>query len=171
MTTPTIPARGPHLDVALEVAIDGAELDALDRYDEAIAGIPDCFDLVGDPEHGDRTLDELRDLAPTLTEWWQALDALDGDLRACNQVVSRDARPALHARMLEWVDTRTRYLLALARAVGVQVPHPDHNAGGVATSSGYRGVIGYHDPDLGARLVEWDQAERQAERDHGPDAS
>jgi len=63
------------------------------------------------------------------------------------------AETTLSYAIAEWVDTRHRYLLAVARAVGVTVPQPDHaDDGCVVTSNTIRGYVGHHDPDLDHRI-------------------
>jgi hypothetical protein len=43
------------------------------EYIIATRGIPDCFDMIGD----DDTTEHLVGIAPLLTTWWEAIDALD----------------------------------------------------------------------------------------------
>jgi hypothetical protein len=107
------------------------------EYIIATRGIPDCFDMIGD----DDTTEHLVGIAPLLTTWWEAIDALDSQT---DYGTSPEYREYLRQEVTCWFTARHDLLLHLAINAGIKLPRPDHSNGDVETSNHSIGGYGFY---------------------------
>ena len=133
-------------------ALTSAEQEAIETYETATAGIPDCFDGLAVRGNLDAPEDlaYLQAMPGMLRDWWGALDTLDGEIGGdgvYDQPAGRDARSYLHSEFAHWFAARENLLHAIARRHGLIVPRPDEpGSGEIETSSHPRGFFGFYDP-------------------------
>lgn len=114
------------------------EVAAVDRYETETAALVDCLDLLYDDAP---TLGELHAPGGWVRDWWTALDSLDAAL-ADGRLSTAFAR-YLANEMDLWFGKRQKLYEALAKAMGVELPRPDHGDDGVATSNRVVGHYGF----------------------------
>jgi hypothetical protein len=95
------------------------ELDVIDRYDEAIAGVPDCFDcesggsdlIVPDGFTPTETVSMIQSHFTMLTDWRGDIDTLETELRDLG--LSTAAHRYVAQQMLSWSQAREGYRAAV----------------------------------------------------------
>lgn len=114
------------------------EIAAVDRYEAETATIIDCLDLLYNDAP---TMDELRTAGGWVRDWWMALDSLDADVMDGRSSTAFARYLALEMDL--WFRKRQKLYEALVKAMGVELPRPDHGDDGVATSNHVVGHYGF----------------------------